>query len=157
MKMDKRIKLTISVILPLLIGFLGSFFTSSSISTWYPTLVKPSFNPPNWLFGPVWTLLYMLMGVSFYLIWSSKSKKKEQAMVFFGIQLLLNFFWSIIFFGLQSMFFAFVEILILWMLIMITIFAFYKISRKAAYLLIPYLIWVSFAAVLNASLFLLNI
>lgn len=155
--MDKRIKLTISVILPLLIGFLGSFFTSSSISTWYPTLVKPSFNPPNWLFGPVWTLLYMLMGVSFYLIWSSKSKKKEQAMVFFGIQLLLNFFWSIIFFGLQSMFFAFVEILILWMLIMITIFAFYKISRKAAYLLIPYLIWVSFAAVLNASLFLLNI
>ena len=151
----KRIwKLIISIILPFLASTIGSLFTVNSVSSWYVTLIKPSFNPPSWVFGPVWTILYFLMGVSLYLIWIKKFDKN--AFTFFTIQLILNALWSIIFFGLKSPLFAFVEIIFLWVAILITIIYFYKINEISAYLLIPYILWVSFAAILNFSIMVLN-
>lgn len=144
-----------SVALCLLAGVVGSIFTSQSVSTWYITLNKPSFNPPNWMFGPVWTVLYILIGISLYLVWTNK-KRTITAFWVFGIQLALNALWSFLFFGLQSPLSAFIEIIILWAAILATIIIFYRISRPAAYLLIPYILWVSFAAVLNLALVLLN-
>lgn len=151
-------KLTASIIISLLAGFIGSFFTSSSIQSWYTTINKPFFNPPNFVFGPVWTILFILMGISLYIIWTTKSnsKQKKIAIYLFGIQLVLNTLWSIIFFGLQNPLFAFIEIVILWVAILLTIINFKKISKTAAYLLIPYILWVSFAAVLNFSIYYLN-
>lgn len=151
-------KLSASIILCLLAGFIGSFFTASSISSWYSTLAKPFFNPPNYLFGPVWTLLYILMGISLYIIWTKKSnpKQKKFAIYLFAIQLILNTLWSILFFGLQNPLLAFIEIIFLWAAILLTIINFKKISKPAAYLLIPYILWVSFAAILNFSLYYLN-
>lgn len=152
----KYIKLIVSIVICQLAGIMGSFFTSDSVKTWYPTLIKPSFNPPNGVFAPVWTTLFLLMGISLYLIWTSKSKKKKLPLTFFGIQLGLNILWSILFFGLKMPLFAFIEIIILWTFILLTIISFYKISKASAYLLIPYLLWVSFAVVLNFALFYLN-
>lgn len=154
--MKKIAKFIISILIPFLASIIGSFFTSSSISTWYETLIKPFFNPPSWIFGPVWTFLYLLMGISFYLVWISKAKNKKYAYIFFGIQLFLNALWSILFFGFQMPFLAFIEIILLWAMILLTIIYFYKINKVASYLLIPYILWVSFAAVLNFSLFYLN-
>lgn len=145
-----------SLIFPLLVGALGSIFTVSSINTWYATLNKPFFNPPNFIFGPVWTILYILMGVSFYLVVKTQHKGKDLAVKFFWLQLLLNFFWSFIFFRIHNVGVAFFEIVLLWASIAATIYFFYKISKQAAYLLIPYIAWVSFAAILNLSIFLLN-
>ena len=146
------------ILISQLAGLIGSIFTRDSISTWYSSLIKPSFNPPNWLFGPVWIMLYILMGISAYLIYKEGFKKKEVrlALGIFGIQLALNTLWSVIFFGLKSPFYAFIEIILLWAAIIFTISKFYRISKPAAYLLIPYILWVSFAAVLNISIFLLN-
>lgn len=144
-----------SIPLPLLTGAVGSYFTISSIPTWYETLNKPFFSPPNYIFGPVWTALYILMGISLYLVLISK-KKKDLAVKVFMLQLFLNFLWSIIFFGLQNPALAFFEIVALWLSIVFTIKLFYPISKNAAYLLIPYILWVSFATVLNLSIFLLN-
>ena len=156
--MKNFVKLIISIAICQLAGIIGSVFTAYSIPTWYASLVKPSFNPPNWIFSPVWITLYLLMGISLYIIWLSKAKPKykKAAFTFFGLQLLLNALWSIIFFGLQAPFYAFIEIILLWISILITICFFYKISRPAAYLLVPYILWVSFAAVLNFFIFLLN-
>lgn len=137
-------------------GILGSFFTVSSISTWYATLTKPSFSPPNYIFGPVWTILYALMGISLYLVWTSKNKSKQQAVNLFLIQLGLNAIWSIIFFGLKNPGLAFIEIIALWVAIFLTIRTFQKVSKIASYLLYPYLVWVSFASVLNLSILILN-
>jgi tryptophan-rich sensory protein len=131
-------------------------FTTSSIPTWYASLIKPSFNPPNWIFGPVWTTLYLLMGISLYLVWIRGAKKNRTALIWFGSQLALNSIWSILFFGLKSPLSAFIEIIFLWITILITIIYFYKTSKPAAYLLIPYILWVSFAAVLNISIVILN-
>lgn len=159
MKKISFVKLIISIVICLLAGFIGSIFTTPSIDSWYTELQKPFFNPPNWIFAPVWTALYILMGISFYIIWNKtnfKSKESRIAGMFFGIQLLLNLFWSIIFFGLESPFFAFVEIILLWFAIIFTMIYFYRISRPAAYLLVPYILWVSFAAILNFSIYLLN-
>ncbi len=130
-----------------------------SITTWYAALRKPSFSPPNWLFGPVWITLYALMGISLYLVWKKGLKQKSirTGLLFFGAQLFLNSLWSIIFFGMKNLLYAFVEILILWTTILITIYLFWKINRKASYLLIPYIIWVTFAALLNFSVWRLNI
>lgn len=152
------VKLVFSILLCNSTGFISSFFSFSAISTWYTTLTKPEFNPPNWIFGPVWTTLYILMGVSLYLVWNkgTKTPLAKIALTVFGIQLTLNAIWSILFFGLQSPLLAFIEIIFLWLAIFITIFFFHKISRTAAYLLIPYILWVSFAAVLNYNIFLLN-
>ncbi len=137
-------------------GLLGSFFTFSAIPEWYQTLNKPFFSPPNWLFGPVWTVLYIFMGISLYLIWDSKGKGKSKALKIFWIQLFLNAIWSIIFFGMRNPGLALIDIVALWIAIILTIKSFYKISKPAAYLLIPYLLWVSFAAILNYSIWILN-
>ena len=148
--------LTLSLILCLGAGGIGSLFTTPAISTWYTTLNKPVFSPPNFIFAPVWITLYILMAIAFYLVLINKSKDKRMAITFFLTQLVLNVFWSVIFFGLHNPIFAFVEIIILWIAIFLTIKSFYKISRNASYLLIPYLLWVSFASVLNLSIVLLN-
>lgn len=144
-------KLIFSIGLCLGAGVLGSFFTVSSIATWYQTLNKPFFSPPNWIFGPVWTILYILMGISLYLVWE---KKKVPAV--FWIQLILNALWSIIFFGMRNPTLALMDIVALWITIILTMKAFYKINKIAAYLLIPYLVWVSFATILNLIIVLLN-
>ena len=149
-------KLIISLIIPQLAAIIGGLFTAKSIPTWYATLIKPSFNPPNWLFGPVWTILYLLMGVSLYLIWNSQ-KDFKVALIIFGIQLGLNLLWSILFFGLHQPLWAFIEIIFLWIFIVLNIIFFYKISPVAGLIQIPYLLWVSFAALLNFFLWRLNL
>lgn len=141
-------KLLISIVVCLLVGFIAGQFTTTSIDSWYSTLKKPSFNPPNWIFGPVWTLLYILMGVALYFTWNSK-----MGLIFFFIQLGLNFFWSLIFFSLHSPFFAFIEILLLIFFIIMTMI--YS-PRIVVYLMIPYLLWVMFATVLTFSIWRLN-
>ena len=153
--MKKIWKLTISILIPFLASAIGGFFTSGSVSTWYVDLVKPSFNPPNWVFGPVWTLLYLFMGIALYLVWIKK--KYRNAFIAFGVQMFLNALWSVLFFGLQNPLLAFIEIIFLWAAILITIIYFYRINKISAYLLIPYILWVSFAAVLNFFLFYLNV
>lgn len=149
--MQKLPKFIISIIIPFIAAAIGSFFTSSSVQTWYVTLQKPWFSPPNWVFAPAWTILYLLMGISLYLVWAKGWHKKnvQLAMTVFFIQLALNAAWSVIFFGLQQPFYAFVEIIFMWLSIYITILLFLKVSKNAAYLLLPYLIWVSFAVALN--------
>ena len=154
--MKKIFKLIASIVITQLAGILGSLFTITNVNSWFSTINKPFFNPPNWLFGPVWTLLYLLMGISLYLIWNKGFKKHKTAIYIFGIQLILNSLWSILFFGLKSPLFAFIEIIFLWAAILLSIIKFYKISKPAAYLLIPYILWVSFAAVLNLAIVLLN-
>lgn len=153
-------RLVISLALPHAAGLLGSFFTVSSVSTWYVSLAKPSFNPPNWIFGPVWLLLYTLMGISIYLIWQDikwyKKKKVKKAWKLFWIHLIFNASWSIIFFGLHSPGLAFVNIVVLWTLIAILMTKFQAINKVATYLLVPYWFWVGFAVVLNFSIWKLN-
>lgn len=158
MGINKFVRLFIAIVICNLAGFIGSFFTVTSEGSWYSAIQKPAFNPPNWVFGPVWTILFILMGVSLYLIWNEglKKKKVKTPLIFFGIQLVLNILWSAFFFGMQRPLFAFIEIIVLWVFILLTITSFFKVSKTAAYLLIPYIIWVSFAAVLNFSIFLLN-
>lgn len=136
-------------------GIVGSFFTFSAIPAWYKFLNKPSFSPPNWLFGPAWTVLYFLMGISLYLIWTSRKKTKE-VLLLFWIHLFFNATWSIVFFGLRSPFLGFINILILLFLILVVIYKFWKINKLAGALLLPYLVWVSFATVLNYNILILN-
>ncbi len=141
-----------------LAGIVGSVFTFSAIPAWYASLAKPAFSPPNWIFGPVWLLLYTLMGISLYLVWNKGFKKRENrtALYLFGTQLALNSLWSILFFGLKNPFYALLEIIVLWIMIALTIRAFSRISGRAAQLLVPYILWVSFAAVLNFFVWRLN-
>ena len=153
----KWLKLIFAIIIAQLAGAIGGLFTITSTGSWYSNLVKPSFNPPNWLFGPVWILLYFLMGISLYLILTSKkSKNRKIGLYLFFTQLVLNSVWSILFFGLQNPLFAFIEIILLWAAILLTIIYFYKVKKTASYLLIPYLAWVTFAAILNFSIHILN-
>lgn len=156
--MNKILKLSLSIFICLGAGFIGSVVTTPSIPTWYAVLQKPAFNPPNWIFAPVWTVLYILMGISAYLIWDKGFRKKEVkiALLIFGLQLILNSFWSIIFFGWHLPLYAFIELILLWLAILWTIIYFYRISRSASYLLMPYILWVSFAAALNFSILLIN-
>lgn len=150
-------KLVLSLLLCFSVSFFAGLITTPSIDTWYVTLQKPSFNPPNWVFGPVWTVLYFLMSVSLFLIWSKKTKNKDKKpLQFFLLQLGLNLLWSIVFFGLHSPIGAFITIVLLWAAIFYTIILFYKVSKNAAYLLIPYLLWVSFATLLNLAIVILN-
>lgn len=148
-------KLVVSLALPQLAGLIGAIFTGSNVSAWYTTIEKPAFTPPGWVFGPAWTLLYLLMGISLYLVWS-RAETHKRALSVFTVQLVLNTLWSIIFFGLQAPLWAFVEIMILWAAILLTVVSFYKINKTAAYLLLPYIAWVSFAAVLNLAIVILN-
>lgn len=142
---------------PLLIGGISGIFTIDGVNGWYTTLQKPSFNPPNWLFGPVWTLLYALMGVALFLVINATATQpKTTAIALFAVQIVFNFFWSIIFFKWQSPCYALVEIAMLWICILLTMLSFWNIHKTAALLLVPYLAWVSFAAVLNGSIWWLN-
>ena len=154
--MNKWVKLIVSILICQIAGIIGSIFTTPSITTWYADLQQPAFSPPNWVFGPVWITLYTLMGISLYLVWNKKNNVKIPLTLFF-IQLILNSIWSIIFFGLQNSFYALIEIIILWIAILLTIISFYKISKKASLLLIPYIIWVTLAAILNYYIWVLNI
>ncbi|MBP9718915.1 MAG: tryptophan-rich sensory protein [Candidatus Levybacteria bacterium] len=151
-------KFLISIIGCELVGILSTPFTISAISTWYIFLNKPPFSPPNWVFGPVWTILYFLMGISAFLVWRKglKNKKVKKALFYFLLQLFFNFLWSLLFFGLHSPLLGLLDIIVLLVSIVITLVAFYRVSKIAAYLLIPYLLWVSFATILNLSIVLLN-
>lgn len=156
--MRKPLKLVISVLLPLLVGGIAGFFTASSVKTWFTTLNKPSFNPPSYVFAPVWTTLYIMMGIAFYLVWikASDTTRKRKAMTVYFIQLLLNFCWSFLFFYSERPDLAFIDIVLLWISIVATLVLFYRISRPAGWLLIPYLLWVSFASALNFAIWQLN-
>ncbi|MBI2514672.1 tryptophan-rich sensory protein [Candidatus Wolfebacteria bacterium] len=189
MKLNNAFKFVIAIAVSELAGIIGSVFTVSAIPThsagsgqsWYAGLIKPALNPPSWVFGPVWTTLYALMGIALYLVWKNDWKvknhicegkrkawnylserlwigswQKENAIAIFGIQLFLNILWSLIFFGLKSPDLAFFEILALWVAILFTIINFYRISKASAYLLLPYILWVSFASYLNYSIWILN-
>jgi tryptophan-rich sensory protein len=155
--MNKIIKLLFLIIICEGVGLLGTIFTLPSITTWYMALNKAPFNPPSWIFGPAWTTLYFLMGVSIFLILQKKLKKQRTFLVtLFAVQLFLNFLWSVIFFGWHLPFVALLEIGLLWISIMLLVIDFWKFSKLAAILLIPYLCWVSFASVLNLFVVLLN-
>jgi translocator protein len=181
MKNNNLIKFLLSIIICELAGVVGSIFTAPAIKGWYGTLNKTALNPPNWIFGPVWTTLFLLMGISFYLVWSknftaNKSTKvlkikawnswsqelwvgswqKANVILIFVFQLVLNICWSIIFFGFRQPGLAFFELLMLWFAILYAIINFYRISKPASYLLIPYILWVSFAGFLNLSIWMLN-
>ncbi|HCF03959.1 TspO/MBR family protein [Flavobacterium sp.] len=157
--MNKISRIAIVVIICLAVGYLSGMVTRASITTWYPTLVKPSFNPPNWIFAPVWTSLYVMMGVAAGLIWNQITTKKAavtKALQFFTIQLVLNALWSYLFFGLHNLMLATIEVVLLWLMIFETYSQFAKINKTASYLMLPYLAWVSFASVLTASIWWLN-
>jgi tryptophan-rich sensory protein len=156
--MSKILKLIISIVICQLAGVIGTIFTYDSIPGWYMTLNKPAMNPPNWLFGPVWIALYLMMGISLFIIWKEDLKNKEikSAFIIFIVQLVFNTAWSIVFFGARSITGGLVVIVILWILILLTILRFMKIARVAGILLIPYLLWVSYATYLNFSIYKLN-
>ncbi len=157
--MNKITKILSVVVTCLVIGYFSGIVTQSAITDWYPTLIKPSFNPPNWIFAPVWSMLYVMMGVAAGLVWDRMDSNKEvvkKALIIFAIQLALNALWSYLFFGLHNPMLAGLEIIILWLVIYETYLHFSKINKIAAYLLIPYLAWVSFAMVLNGSIWWLN-
>jgi tryptophan-rich sensory protein len=181
MNKNNLIKLFISIIICELAGVVGSIFTVSQIRSWYAGINKPFFNPPSWIFGPVWTTLFVLMGISFYIVWNKKfavnnelkfkhnkpinalSKKflsgkwqKLNIILIFTAQLILNVLWSIIFFGAHSLGLAFFELLMLWCAIAFTIINFYRVSKIAALFLLPYILWVSFAGILNLFIWILN-
>lgn len=151
-------KFVISVVGCELVGILSTPFTISAIPTWYATLNKPFFSPPNWIFAPVWTTLYFLMGVSVFLIWQKgiQKEKVKRGFNYFLFQLFFNFLWSLLFFGLHSKLLGLFDIVLLLIFLILTILSFYKLSKIAAYLLVPYFLWVSFATILNISLILLN-
>ena len=155
MQFGKAATVAAFILLCLLAGAIGAIFTTPAIPTWYASLNKPDFNPPNWVFGPVWTTLYILMGVAAYLVYR-EGKNAERALNVFAGQLALNTMWSFLFFGLQSPFLGLVCIITLWLAIAATIREFYAHSRTAAMLMVPYILWVSFATVLNFFVWVLN-
>lgn len=157
MKANQIGKLIASLLLPLAIGGIAGMFTTKAIPGWYATLNQPSFNPPNWVFAPVWTTLYIIMGISLFMIWRlDKSKERNQAIVIFMVQLLFNFCWSFFFFYFKMIGVALVDILVLWITIIFMLVRLYKIKPLAAYINIPYLLWVTFATALNMAYFFLN-
>jgi benzodiazapine receptor len=151
-------KLVAAVVICNLAGIVGSVFTSSSVGTWYQTINKPAFTPPGWVIGLVWTALFTLMGVALYLVWARglRTPGAKSALSIFSLQLFLNILWSFFFFSLQNPFYAFMEIILLWIMILATMVSFYRIDRRATILLIPYILWVSFAAFLNYRVWQLN-
>ncbi len=158
MKKINWIKLFLFILASEIAGSVGSFFTIPAIPTWYNTLEKSSLTPPNYIFGPVWTLLFLLMGVSFYLIQEKGKSKKEvaKASIVFVVQFAFNLAWSFLFFGLRSPFYGLLCIVLLLALILINLIQFYKIDKTAGYFYLPYVLWVSFASYLNFTIFLLN-
>jgi benzodiazapine receptor len=157
--MKTALKYFFTIGLSLGVGYASSFATQSSIKTWYPTLVKPFFNPPNYVFAPVWTVLFILMGIAMGMVWNTPNVSKEnlkKAWIIFSTQLILNAAWSILFFGLNNILLALIEIVLLWFIILENIKIFQGINPKAGKLLYPYLAWVSYAFLLNAAIFWLN-
>jgi tryptophan-rich sensory protein len=145
------------LIIPLAVGGISGLFTVSAIPGWYQTIQKPSWNPPNWVFGPVWTTLYALMGIAMYLIWiQPRTEQRQRALYLNAAQLILNFFWSLIFFNLHAIGWALIEIIILWVMIVQTMFAYDRVYKPAAWLLLPYIVWVTFATILNGTIWWLN-
>jgi len=157
-KLTDIVKLVISIIACQCAGLIGSLFTTPAISTWYATIQKPPFTPPNWLFAPAWTTLYLLMGISAFIIWRRGlgNPQVKKALFLFVIQLVLNTLWSAAFFGLESPLYGVIVIAALWVAIILTILKFFKVSYVAAMLMLPYILWVTFAAVLNISILVLN-
>lgn len=156
--MKNSIKLVIAILVSELAGIIGSVFSVSAIPSWYEVLEKPALNPPGWIFGPVWATLYALMGIASYLVWKRGWNRVDvrNALYIFGLQLVLNATWSIVFFGLQSPGWAFVNIAAMWLAIVWTMTVFYKISKPTMWLLLPYILWVSFASYLNLMIWILN-
>jgi tryptophan-rich sensory protein len=156
-KIKNILNLVISIVLCQLVGFLGSLFTTPAIPTWYKTLNKPFFTPPNWIFSPVWISLFILMGISLFMVWRKQDHPRFKiTLIFFFIQLILNVLWSVAFFGIRSPFLGFIDIVLLWVAILLTIQHCLRVSRMAGLLLLPYILWVSFAVFLNFSLWILN-
>jgi translocator protein len=157
-RLNEISRLITSILIPLVIGFIGSIATISEIPTWYSALSKPSWSPPNWLFGPVWTTLYILMGIALFLVWREGLDRNDVrfALLIFTLQLILNLLWSIVFFTYHALFGSFILIMLLWIAILANIIAFYIISRPAGLLLVPYILWVSIASYLNYSVYILN-
>ena len=151
-------KLILSILIVFVAGSIGTLSTISELTTWYAALTKPDWTPPNWAFGPIWSTLYVLMGIALFLVWRKGLERKDVkfAIIIFVVQLVLNVLWSVVFFGMHSIFSGFILILILWIAIFANIIAFYVISKPAGLILIPYLIWVSIASYLNYSVYLLN-
>jgi len=156
--MKKIIKLVVSIVVCQLAGVIGSIFTVSNITSWYIDLSKPILNPPGWVFGPVWITLYFLMGIALFLVWNKglDSPFNRNAFILFIVQLVFNAMWSIVFFGMHQLLISVFVIIILWLLIFVNIVQFGKISKPAAYLLLPYIVWVSFASYLNIAIYILN-
>jgi tryptophan-rich sensory protein len=156
--MKKAAGIVVAIAVCELAGVIGSVFTTPSIPGWYAGIAKPSFNPPNWIFAPVWTLLYAMMGLAAYIVYEKGFTRPEvkKALAVFAAQLFFNTLWSIVFFGAHMILGAAVVIVLLWAMILAAIFLFRKISKAAAYLLVPYILWVSFATVLNVSFYVLN-
>ena len=156
--MSNIIRLIGAILICQAAGGIGALAMGSSLSTWYVTLNKPSFNPPGWVFGPVWGLLYTLMGIAAWLVWNKglDNPTVRAGLILFAAQLALNSAWTFLFFGLKMPFAAFVEIIILWVAILLTTIFFFKVSTAAGILMMPYILWVSFASVLNFSLWWLN-
>jgi translocator protein len=156
--MPRVLKLTVSVLLCQLAGLAGSFFTRASLDIWYKVLEKPFFNPPSWIFAPVWITLYFVMGISAFLIWDKGLDKPQirNALGVFLSQLIINSSWSAVFFGMRNLLLSVIVIMLLWAAILWTMMKFYKISKIAALILAPYFCWVSFAAILNTAILFLN-
>jgi len=156
--MSNTLKLVIAILIPVAVGATAGFFTATGAGSWYQTIQKPTWNPPGWIFGPVWTTLYIMMGIALFLVWKSGAAEglKKTAITLFAIQLVLNFFWSFIFFKMEQPGWAFAEIIAMWVFILLTIFAFAKVNTTAAWLLVPYISWVSFASILNYTIWKLN-
>jgi benzodiazapine receptor len=152
------IKLVVSIVACQCAGLIGSVFTTPNIPTWYATLEKPIFTPPSWLFAPAWITLYLLMAIAAFLIWRRGLAHEgvKCALIVFLVQLVLNALWSVVFFGLQSPLWGMVVILALWVAILLTTIKFFKLSVAAGSLMLPYILWVSFASALNISIWLLN-
>lgn len=151
-------RLAASIIIVFIAGAIGTVATLSEITTWYAALAKPVWAPPNWLFGPVWTTLYVLIGIALFLVWKEGTDRRDVriALVIFAVQLILNITWSVVFFGYHSLLGGFIVILILWMAILANILAFYLVSKPAGLILIPYIVWVSIASYLNYAVYILN-
>jgi tryptophan-rich sensory protein len=157
--MQKKISLLFFVGIVSIVEFIGSFFTVQAVMNWYPELIKPSFNPPNWLFAPAWSILYILIALSGWLAWAKRGENKgavDAALTIYAIQLFLNVTWSYLFFWLNSPVMGLIGIIALWAAIVWNMASFYRISKKAFYLLVPYIIWVSFAGILNFAIWQLN-
>jgi translocator protein len=157
--MQKYLRIIYIVAICLAVGYLSSLVTAESVKTWYPTLKKPFFNPPNWIFAPVWSLLYVLMGIAGGLVWNQLENNRElvkKGLFFFTAQLLLNAMWSYLFFGLHNILLAVIEIILLWLIVFETYLIFKKIDKTAANLFIPYILWISFATILTIFIYILN-